>query len=276
VAAYVNPGYRGVQEATYGGYANLYTWPDVDGATVDQTEYSATFAVYRPGIGSPDGTAVTSGSCTIDSNNKITADINISNTSIYTLSEGWRCEITMAALNDARKVIVFDIVRQPLLAYIPVRVDDLKRLHVQAAQMLAQQSISGSNMETYAHQFIIQPAWQRVIGDVIAAGKRPALISPPETLYQVALHASAELMFQMFMRAPGDVWDVQRQYHAERYTDVKKALVLRYAEADNFSHHKDRSWNEHTMGAGNDMADSTGTVGVGLGVFGWTRRSWRP
>ncbi len=275
MVAYVNPGYRGVQEVRYGDeYASLYTWPDIDGATSDISGDTVTYAIYRPGVGSPDGTAVTSGTATVNpASSRVTIDLNASNTNTYVLSERWRCEVTFESLLFKKKTIVFDIVRQPLLQFIPVRVDDLKRLHVQAAQMLAQQAISGSNMESYAEMFIIQPAWQRVMGDVIAAGKRPALISPPETLYQVALHASAELMFQMFMRAPDDVWDRQRQYHAERYTEAKKNLVLNYAEADNFSHHKDRSWNERTMGAGNDMSDSTGTVGIGYGMI---RRSWRP
>lgn len=254
MANYVNPGWRGPQEARFGASGQvLRTWAELDGAKV--TPSAATYAVYRYGEGSPDGTALASGSATIDGTTaEITVTLNCSDTTVFTLAEGYRCEVTFTVSGVAHlKTIAFDVVRQPMLRMIPVRVDDLKALHVQVHQMLAAQTLGGLSAETYAHQFFIMPAWMRVMGDVVAAGRRPALVSPPETFSRVALHASAVMMFSAFSRSPEDIWWSLSAQHETRYQEARSALVLRYDEGDGFGHSKERDWDQAVYSSGPDL-----------------------
>jgi hypothetical protein len=254
MATFVNPGWRGPQEARYGATGQVVrTWAELDGAKVTPT--SPTFQVFRFGQGSPDGEVLASGNGAVDgTTGEITVTLNCSDTTVFTLAEGYRCEVTFTFSGATYiKTIAFDVVRQPLLRFIPVRVDDLKALHVQVQQMLTAQSVGGLSAETYAHQFFIMPAWQRVMGDVVAAGRRPALVSPPETFHLVALHAAAEKMFAAFSRAADDIFDRLRMMHAEQYEAAKKALVLRYDETDGYGHNKDRQWNQAVLSSGPDI-----------------------
>ncbi len=267
VANFVNPGWRGPQEARFGASGQvLRTWAELDGAKV--TPSGATYEVYRYGQGSPDGDLLDSGSATIDgTTSEITVTLNCTDTTAFVLAEGYRCEVTFTVSSVAYlKTIVFDVVRQPMLRFIPVRVDDLKALHVQVHQMLTAQSVGGLNAETYAHQFFIMPAWMRVMGDVVAAGRRPALVSPPETFYLVTLHAAAEKMFGAFARAPDDIFDRLRQSHAALYETAKAALVLRYDETDGYGHGRDRQWNQPVVSSGPDLR------GPMNGLMAWRSR----
>lgn len=254
MATFVNPGWRGTQEARYGATGQvLRTWAEVDGAKV--TPSSATFKVYQPNQGSPDSTELTSGSMTIDgTTGEMTCTLDVSSTNDYFLAEGYRCEVTFVVSGVTySKPIVFDVVRQPMLRLIPVRVDDLKALHVQVHQMLTTQTVGGLSAETYAHQVFIMPAWQRVMDDVIAAGRRPALVSPPETFHRVILHAAASKMFAAFMRSPDDIFDRLHQYHEAQYMETRDKLALRYDDGDAFSHKRDRQWNQPVVSAGPDI-----------------------
>lgn len=249
MAAYVDPGYRGIQEVRYGGSGTLRCWPDVDGATTDPS--SATVSIYYPFQGSPNSTPLVSGAAVTEAaSHLLTYTLNASDTATYVLQEGWRAEFTFVVSGVTYvRTVVFDIVRQPIVDAIPIRVDDLKRAHVAIAQALSQQSV-----ETTAHQYFIMPAWQDVLDYVRSSGNRPNCISPAETLRSLVLNAALRNVCNAFTRAPEDLyWNLGIKYQAE-FDRAKKETALRYDPSDTFAHAEDRSWSTPDLLFGADLS----------------------
>lgn len=253
--------YRGVQEVRYqANPQRLTVWPEYQGKLLNLGVQAIDVSIYNPGQGFPEAEPIIEDAAgTQDSTTlQLYYDLNASNTSTYPLGEGYRAEWLFnepTSPNPPRKyVTVFDVVRQPLVMYPPVRVDDLKTLHVQVHQQLIQQAGGApTNLEDYAWAVYLMPAWQRVLDYVRGQGKRPALISPPDTFRAMLLHAAGEAMFRAFSRQPGDLYDGLSKQHAELYKEAKANTVLRYAEGDTHGHVPERAWAQPQLNIGPDV-----------------------
>jgi hypothetical protein len=255
--AYNPTGYRGIQEACYGQAGQVIgAWAEKNGVLTDpSTSPAITANVYRPGNGGPDSTPIApSVSVSKDATTKrLTLTLDCSNRATFPLDEGYRAELVVSTLTHPL-VIVFDVVRQPLVDQVPVRVDDLYPLHVQLKQMLAKAAVeTGTSVESVADRLYIMPAWTRVLDYVRSRGRRPSLISPAGTLHLMALHAAAVNVFSAFKRAEGDVYDGLRATHEGLYQEALRNTALHYDDADGFSHSKERAWTQPRWFVGNDL-----------------------
>lgn len=279
--AVFNPSvYRGIQEIRYKQAAvvqRVSVWPEFQGKLIKNIETgTASVSIYKPGGGYDvgDDPIVDDATPSVGTNGELYYDIDAGDTGDFALGEGYRAEwlfVDPAPVDppanpytrQLKMVTVFDVVRTPLVMHPPIRVDDLKTLHVQVHQQLVQQSGgSSTNLDDYAWAVYLMPAWQRVLDYVRAQGKRPALISPPDTFRGMLLHAAAEAMFRAFSRAPDDIYASLSAQHAELYKEAKASTVLRYAESDTNSHVPERSWNQPQLLVGPDPAG--GIYGYGL------------
>ena len=170
----------------------LKAWAMVDGALVTPT--SATVTLYSPG----GAVLVAATAATVGS--ELTYTLDASDEGTWVLDEGYtaRWDYTIASVARVQEHL-FDVVLRPILANIPVTVDDLKNADPSIDAMLSQ-----SSQSTDAHQRYIQSAWVDVYAWIKSKGRRPWLIADSRVLYRVTKARALELLCRSSMMSPGD------------------------------------------------------------------------
>lgn len=244
----------------------LMCWPEVDGQKLNPTT-GPTVSIYGP---QSTTALVSSAAVTEGSNNELYYDLDASGAS-FALGESYRAVFTWqtatATYPPPVREIVFDVVRQPIIHFPPMSVEDLKRAHV-----MVQEALTQSDTETTAHDRWIIPAWQDVLRWVAAQGNRPSLVSPPETLYGLLEVTALARFFRAIANSGGGDISLENAKHYEAaIVDERRLVVLRYDPADGVNHQKERAWQQPELRVGNDLATGGGLLSVGRLVSGGYR-----
>jgi len=235
------PGYRGVLELAYATAGQVVrTWPEVNGVVTSPS--SATYAVYKPGEGPPENPALASGTATINGATKeITFTLSLTDKETWPLNEGYTAHVTFNTATVPR-VVQFDVVRRPILAFCPVRAEDLRQAHAGVERALTSLGLTDAEVA----DVIIWPAWMTVLDHVRSSGAlkggRPALVSPPETLRDMALQAAKQRLFEYLSREPDDLWSSLADRAAVDFDAAKARTVLNYHPADGHGGTPSRGW----------------------------------
>jgi hypothetical protein len=253
---YVAPGYRGIQEVRYGATGQrLIMWAEYDGAKLDPTTGN-TVSIYPPNSTTA---LVTNAAVTEGSNNELYYDLDASNTANYLLGQNYRAVFTWNTATPTyptpQREVVFDVVRQPLIHNIPMRVDDLYRAHVMVEEALSQTSTTSTAGDRW-----IVPAWQDVLRWVTSKGRRPSLVTPPEVFYGLVEARALERLFRACVNAPDDVWTRMADQAAKDFERAQNETVLRYDESDGANHVTETAWQQPQLRWGNDLRANPGLL----------------
>ena len=258
---FTDPGLQRVQEVTYGD-SSVFTRcvPMVDGVLVTPSGTS-TFAVYAP----RGDTVLASGNCTTDGT-RLRATFNASSSSSYPLDRGFRCVFTIVSNSITyRRVVLFDVVRVPLLDACPINLNHLKGFNVEVDAFLDQQIGTDAAAIAEATGLIITPAWERVLSFVESSGYRPALVSTPDVLVPLARAAGYQQVSVYMMRTPTDMRVLLLERADKAWEAAVKYTKLIYNTTDNNDQQEVRAWAQPRVFTGRDP------VRDGLPGLNWKR-----
>ena len=219
----------------------LKAWAMVDGALVTPT--SATVTLYSPG-----GAVLVAATSATVSGSELTYTLDASDEGTWVLDEGYtaRWDYTIASVDRVQEHL-FDVVLRPLLANIPVTVDDLKNADPSIDAMLSQ-----SAQSTDAHQRYIQSAWVDVYAWIKSKGRRPWLIADSRVLYRVTKARALELLCRSSMMSPGDKYGFLAEVYEKELVQAKIETVLEYTDVGGRAAFKERGWQQPELSTGPD------------------------
>lgn len=246
------PGIRRQQEVRYGASGQTVTcWPDIDGAATNPTGTS-TVSIYLPGHETAQVSAATATEDAVTFQLSYALDASV--TATYALGENYRAVFSFVVAGVTHlRTILFDIVRRPLNRFCPIRIDDLLN-----AYAWLEASLSNESQATDAFQRYILPAWEEVLLWIDANGRRPSLVSSPESLKPMVHHLALYNVCKGLTQSPGDLADKHAEESFKNFERMRDITVLRYNEADGFVTDKSRGFNQPRLRYGPDTAMGVG------------------
>jgi hypothetical protein len=240
--------WRRDQEARYGYSGNvLRCWPMVLAEIQDVT--SPTVSIWRNGAIESSDALVSAAAATEDgTTHLLTYTLNSSDTGIWHLGK-YRAEFTYTYSNVVHiNHVMFDVVRQPLMEYCPVDINDIKSRYPPAYSALVQASLDSDAEERF-----ILPAWESVLTFVEAQGRRPSLLSSPAVLRPMAWARTMVHVCEGLTRKPGDVWWEKAKDFRADYEEAKRDTSLQYDDSDGKAYTVDTAWRQPQLLIGNRL-----------------------